>query len=270
MSAQDGNGRSPLFVACAMNRESCAEYIMGCLDREGKTDDLYEKDARGDTPLHAAACNGSTECLLQLLQFGVDPTVSNSKGLKAIDLAARNNQAKCRDLLAEYHLHFCTSSEFDSVLFLATLQGHKQVKAHEEGADGGGYQIIKKKPSSSNLLSGGGGSQMGERTLKHVQSMFSLKTNKSLRLQRWGDWIAYEDQQTSSIYWYNSRSNSGQWDKPESVAKLQLEAAMLGLGPGTEEKQSGGGGGGNGSKGLSKKKSMRLKKHGDWIEYVNM
>ena len=57
--------------------------------------------------------------------------------------------------------------------------------------------------------------------------MFSLKTNKSLRLQRWGDWIAYEDQQTSSIYWYNSRSNTGQWDKPESVAKLQVRECFI-------------------------------------------
>ncbi len=42
-------------------------------------------------------------------------------GLKAIDLAVRNRHKKCKDILAEYHLHYCTSSEFDSVLFLATL-----------------------------------------------------------------------------------------------------------------------------------------------------
>ena len=43
-------------------------------------------------------------------------------GLKAIDLAIRNKQNKCKDLLAEYHLHYCTSSDFDSVLFLKTLE----------------------------------------------------------------------------------------------------------------------------------------------------
>ena len=43
-------------------------------------------------------------------------------GLKAIDLAVRNRHKKCKDILAEYHLHYCTSSEFDSVLFLATLE----------------------------------------------------------------------------------------------------------------------------------------------------
>jgi hypothetical protein len=58
---------------------------------------LLRKDKRGDTPLHAAAC-------------------------KAIDLAVRNRHQKCKNILAEYHLHYCTSSEFDSVLFLATLE----------------------------------------------------------------------------------------------------------------------------------------------------
>ncbi len=254
MSAVDANGRSPLFVSCAMNRESCTEYIIQCLDRERKTEELYEKDNRGDTPLHAAACNGSVECLLLLLQFGVDPTVANSKGLKAIDLAARNNQTKCRNLLAEYHLHFCTSSEFDSVLFLATLEGHRQVKAAESAGEEASYEIIKKKSSFSgaaNAMNGGGGGG-----LKHVQSMFSLKTNKSLRLQRWGEWIAYEDQQTDKVYWYNSVTSKGQWEKPQSVAKMQMDTAM------------GTGGGSPGSRQLTSKKSMRLKKYGDWIEYV--
>ena len=30
-------------------------------------------DCRGDTPMHAAACNASEECLLLLLQYGIDP-----------------------------------------------------------------------------------------------------------------------------------------------------------------------------------------------------
>ncbi len=53
---------------------------------------------------------------------GIDPRMTNDLGLKAVDLAVRNGHAKCREVLAEYHLHYCTSSEFDSVLFLATLE----------------------------------------------------------------------------------------------------------------------------------------------------
>ena len=119
-SVVDENGRSPLFIACAMNRSDCAEYIINCLDNDESA--IYQSDSRGDTPLHAAACNGSDECVLLLLQHAIDPRITNVKGLKAIDLAIKNKQTRCREMLAEYHLHYCTSSQFDSVLFLATLQ----------------------------------------------------------------------------------------------------------------------------------------------------
>jgi hypothetical protein len=79
--------------------------------------------------------------------------------------------------------------------------------------------------------------------------MFSLKKNKSLRLQRWGSWIAYEDQDDSAkVYWYNHTTNEGQWERPESVAKL-MEA-------------------GDSKRTLSSKASMRLKRMGDWIQYM--
>lgn len=128
IEALDCHQRTPLFIACAMNREGCAEYLIECLDHADHSaavtaeDKLLRKDRRGDTPLHAAACNGAIECLLLLLQHGIDPRLKNLTGLKAIDLAVRNRHKKCKDILAEYHLHYCTSSEFDSVLFLATLE----------------------------------------------------------------------------------------------------------------------------------------------------
>lgn len=117
--------RTPLFIGCAINKESCVEYLIGYLDHS--EDALLTKDYRGDTPLHAAACNGSVECLLLLLQCGIDPRICNDQGLKAIDLAIRNKHYKCKEILAEYHLHYCTSSEFDSVLFLAMLEVRKEM-----------------------------------------------------------------------------------------------------------------------------------------------
>ena len=59
-----------------------------------------------------------------------------------------------------------------------------------------------------------------------VKNLFSLNSKKSLRLKRYGSWIAYEDQGgsdtggTADIYWYNHGSGQGQWQVPDSVAPL--------------------------------------------------
>ena len=64
-----------------------------------------------------------------------------------------------------------------------------------------------------------------------VKTLFSLNSNKSLRLKRYGSWIAYEDQSTvsesSQIYWYNHNSGEGQWEVPESVVPLIGKAGAL-------------------------------------------
>lgn len=122
ISILDANQRSPLFVACALDRKECAEFLIGCLDYTSSHSIIEMKDKRGDTPLHAAACNGSTECLLLLLQYAIDPQIKNNHDLRAFDLAKGNGHQKCQEILSEYFLHYSTSSAFDSVLFLATIK----------------------------------------------------------------------------------------------------------------------------------------------------
>jgi hypothetical protein len=51
------------------------------------------------------------------------------------------------------------------------------------------------------------------------ENLFSLSNKKSLRLKRWGSWIAYDDQNSSSTYWYNHKTGTGQWNTPDSVAQ---------------------------------------------------
>lgn len=124
---QDADLRTPLFMACATDRLEKAEFLCELLECAGQ--DLGEADKRGDTPVHAAACNGSTACLLLLLQYGVAPDIRNLKGLRAIDLAARKGQSACEKILMEYQLHHqVDNSYFDSVLFLATLEVSQQQK----------------------------------------------------------------------------------------------------------------------------------------------
>ncbi len=119
LSIVDIKKRTPLFLFCLSNHDACVHFLMSSID---SNEYMYTVDYRGDTPLHAAASNGSLDCLLTLLQYGYDPRILNMQGLTAVDLAVRNKHTKCREILAEYLLHYCTSSEFDSVLFLAILE----------------------------------------------------------------------------------------------------------------------------------------------------
>ena len=96
-------------------------------------------------------------------------------------------------------------------------QGHKQIKKEaKRDSSGELYQIIRKNGSSdaddnTNMAS----------SLNRMQSFFSLKSKRSLRLQKWGPWIAYEDQNTNSVYWYNHETAEGQWQKPDLVISMQ-------------------------------------------------
>ena len=85
MAAEDNHKRTPLFVASAMNREDCVAFLIDVLESE---EEMHHSDHRGDTPLHAAACNGAEACVLLLLQSGMDPNVRNRKGFRPIELAA--------------------------------------------------------------------------------------------------------------------------------------------------------------------------------------
>ena len=218
----DDNERSPLFVACAMDRLEAADYLVACLDVvAGPESSLLQRDKRGDTPLHAAACNGSVDCLLLLLQHAIDPRLINDKGLKAIDLAVKNKHLRCRDLLAEYHLHFCTSSSFDSVLFFAALEGHRRAKdiqsSLEGAADGEGYSIVR-KPSGPALATAD--------VMKRVRSLFSLRDEHPLRLENWGQWILFQDTINNTAYWYNQDTQQGSAGEPAEVTALKARTPV--------------------------------------------
>ena len=171
-------------------------------------------DDRGDGPLHAAACNGSVQCVRMLLQYGLEPDVANDQGLRPIDLAARRGQDECERLLAEYHMHHSVTQAgedgagaFDSVLFLATLEGHRRCKREAQAKAGGGGAWGAGGGSKAGIRAGGGpGGEVGEEpytivkrprndrpALSRCESLWSLRRHRSMRLEQWGDWIAYED-----------------------------------------------------------------------------
>ncbi|CAM9456155.1 unnamed protein product [Hapterophycus canaliculatus] len=232
LNAKDADLRTPLFVACASDRLEKAEFLCELLEYADQ--DLGESDKRGDTPMHAAAYNGSTACLLLLLQYGVQPDARNAKGLRPIDLASRRGQTACEKILMEYQLHHhVNNSCFDSVLFLATLEassrtfGHKRCKESLDTAKQKGDTDSEAHTDSS---------------LVRPQSLMSLSRERSVRLEHWGDWIAYEDQNEKSVFWYNHVEDKSQKEAPSGVRR------------GNESSLS--------------KMSMRLKRHGEWIEYT--
>lgn len=239
---QDTQLRTPLFVACAMNRFDCATFLLELIDLEPNGhDSINASDARGDTTLHAAACNGAEACVRLLLESGVRCDVSNHHGLRPVDLAAKRGHANCRRLLAEYQLHHSTSaSHFDSVLFLATIEGHRQCKAQLEQDP---YRIIRRRESAE-------GEEEDERSsLERKVSRYSLRRGRSMKLAQWGSWIAYEDPENCGVYWYNQVSGEGQWTKPEAVHAAQMSQDYS-------------------SKWESMRtNSMRLAQVGEWIQY---
>ena len=70
--------------------------LVATLVAEGES--FQETDRRGDTPLHAAACNGSAECCRMLLDLAVEPGVRNKKGLRPIDLAIKRRHQDCEQV----------------------------------------------------------------------------------------------------------------------------------------------------------------------------
>ncbi len=56
----------------------------------------------------------------------------------------------------------------------------------------------------------------------HNMSMFSLKNAKSMKLQRYGNWIAYYDADNPfAIFWYNHETTQSQWETPLEVMEWQ-------------------------------------------------
>ncbi len=287
MDVIDNNGRTPLFYAAATDKVEVGNFLCEVMHSQGA--ELGHPNRRGDTPLHAAACNGATSSVLLLLQYGTPPDVRNCKGLRPIDLAARRWKTAVEKILKEYELHHSISdSYFDSVLFLATLDGHRKVKeiledpktiaeapehirksilpqvvpANQLGSTTSTTtpdELLKDEndtlmsdtcPPGNNELTT---TDHSGRILEKTTSMWSMKQGSSILLQQWGDWIAYEDEATLATFWYNHITQDTQWENPDEVEMLQKQDMEAMVSEFTQ---------------LSANKSMQLRRDGDWVSYT--
>jgi ankyrin repeat protein len=244
LNAEDKQLRVPLFIACAMNRLDVAQYL--CEVLQASPDELTHVDHRGDTPTHAAACNGSLHCLQMFLDLGgLSLQTRNKKGYRPVDLAARRGHADCERILANFASQAQSGGKasnsndyFDNILFQATVRGRQMCEEAIE-ADGE-YEIIRhSNPSAS------------DDEVRRMHSLWSSRREKSMRLQQFGNWIAYEDKVLKTVFWYNSATQESQWDKPDEVTAIQN--AKLAEAKGQWE--------------ALRKTSMRLKRIGEWVEY---
>ena len=97
--AQDSMGRTTVFMAAANGEEG---VLRGLLDMDEDQLMIDLGDDRGDTPLHAAACNGRHSCLKLLLETMADPGIGNAQGLLPGYLAECNGHVRCVELLEKY------------------------------------------------------------------------------------------------------------------------------------------------------------------------
>lgn len=107
----------------------------------------------------------------------------------------------------------------------ANYHNHSNSSASKSGTVSGSPMQSKSVQQNTNNSVGNSDASIEVSKALHqaTQSMFSLRANKSMRLQRWGSWIAYHDTQSKSIFWYNHETSEGQWDVPKQVQLLQRE-----------------------------------------------
>ena len=72
-------------------------------------------------------------------------------------------------------------------------KGHKRCK--QVLTEGEPYEIIRKAPRAAPAEGA------AQQDLKRSDSHWSLRRGRSMRLQQWGSWIAYEDPNLYTLFW---------------------------------------------------------------------
>lgn len=84
---------TPMTLACRTGSLHAMEKLYECGAELDVRDDLQR------TPLMHAAWNGHTEVCVWLLALGADPSLINTRGKTALDLAREHHEAACVSLL---------------------------------------------------------------------------------------------------------------------------------------------------------------------------
>ncbi|XP_043268732.1 ankyrin repeat and SAM domain-containing protein 1A-like isoform X2 [Venturia canescens] len=128
----DAKGSSPLHLAAWAGD---AEIVRLILSQGPSVPNVNLATKDNETALHCAAQYGHTEVVAQLLQYGCDPGIRNSRGESALDLAAQYGRLETVQLLVRTHPELIEPlrSSSSSLIFphtplhLASRNGHRAV-----------------------------------------------------------------------------------------------------------------------------------------------
>ncbi|XP_012218625.1 ankyrin repeat and SAM domain-containing protein 1A-like isoform X2 [Linepithema humile] len=128
----DAKGSSPLHLAAWAGD---AEIVRLILSQGPSVPNVNLATQDNETALHCAAQYGHTEVVAQLLQYGCDPSIRNSRGESALDLAAQYGRLETVELLVRTHPELIESlrNSSSSLIFphtplhLASRNGHRAV-----------------------------------------------------------------------------------------------------------------------------------------------
>ncbi|XP_072761859.1 ankyrin repeat and sterile alpha motif domain-containing protein 1B isoform X1 [Anoplolepis gracilipes] len=128
----DAKGSSPLHLAAWAGD---AEIVRLILSQGPSVPKVNLATQDNETALHCAAQYGHTEVVAQLLQYGCDPSIRNSRGESALDLAAQYGRLETVELLVRTHPELIESlrNSSSSLIFphtplhLASRNGHRAV-----------------------------------------------------------------------------------------------------------------------------------------------
>ncbi|XP_015181975.1 PREDICTED: ankyrin repeat and SAM domain-containing protein 1A-like isoform X3 [Polistes dominula] len=128
----DAKGSSPLHLAAWKGDTEIVRLILSQGPSVPKVN-LATKD--NETALHCAAQYGHTEIVAQLLDYGCDASIRNSRGESALDLAAQYGRLETVELLVRTHPELIESlrNSSSSLIFphtplhLASRNGHRAV-----------------------------------------------------------------------------------------------------------------------------------------------
>ncbi|XP_057340968.1 ankyrin repeat and sterile alpha motif domain-containing protein 1B isoform X4 [Microplitis mediator] len=128
----DAKGSSPLHLAAWAGD---ADIVRLILSQGPSVPNVNLTTKDNETALHCAAQYGHTEVVAQLLQYGCDPSIRNSRGESALDLAAQYGRLETVQLIVRTHpeliepLRNSSSSLIfpHTPLHLASRNGHRAV-----------------------------------------------------------------------------------------------------------------------------------------------